>query len=310
QKVLSNNRLLSITGSTFGPLANFATNLAITKWVLEKTMGLDKRRSLPKFAGKSFIKTGSRYLQSLPPVDKPVDKVAYFVDTYANYNDHELGFAVLDVLRRNNIEVIIPKQRPAPLPAVCYGDTKRAKRDLEFSVKYLAQAVRDGYKIICSEPSAALCLKDELKNYVTGDDAKLVTKSTFELMNYLLDLHNQNKLAVPKDCKPQKYLYHLPCHLCAVGSGRATAELFRRLCKSEVIDIQAGCCGIAGTFGMQKKNYELSTRIAANVKKTLEKSKVDYVLTECSACKMQIEHISNKTVTHPIKVLAQSYAQT
>jgi len=308
QKVLSNNRFLSQAGSALSPLANFATNLAITKWILEKSVGLDRRRSLPKFANKSFIKVGTRYLQSCPPVAEPVDKVAYFVDTYANYNDHELGFAVLDVLVRNGIEVILPKQRPAPLPAICYGDTKRAKRDLAFSVKYLAEAVRKGYKIICSEPSAALCLKDELRNFVANDDAKLVSRNTVELMNYLLDLYNQKKLVIPKDCEPKKYLYHSPCHLCAVGNGRATIELFRRMCKAEIIDIQAGCCGIAGTFGMQKKNYELSMRIAANVKKALEKSDIDSVLTECSACKMQLEHISNKTVIHPVKILARAYA--
>jgi Fe-S oxidoreductase len=233
--------------------------------------------------------------------------VAYFVDTYANYNDHELGFAVLDVLISNGVEVIIPKQRPAPLPAVCYGDTKRATRDLTFSVKHLAQAVRNGYKIICSEPSAALCLRDELRNYIWNDDAKLVSRNTQELMNYLLELHNQKKLHPPKNCEPKKYLYHLPCHLCAVGNGRATIELFRKLCNSEVIDLQAGCCGIAGTFGMQKKNYELSTRIASNLTKALQKSKIDFVLTECSACKMQIEQISEKTAIHPIKILADAY---
>jgi anaerobic glycerol-3-phosphate dehydrogenase C subunit len=308
QKVLSSNRLLSQAGSAAAPLANFATNLAITKWILEKTTGLDKRRALPKFANKSFLKVAARYLRSCPPVAEPVDKVAYFVDFYANYNDHELGFAVLDVLMRNGVEVILPTQRPAPLPAVCYGDTKRAKHDLTFSVKHLAQAVRKGYKIICSEPSAALCLKDELQNYVPGDDAKLVTKNTFELMSYLLDLYNQKKLTAPKHCRPKKYLYHMPCHLCAIGGGRATIELLRRLCKAEVIDIAAGCCGIAGTFGMQKKNYELSIRIAANVKKALDKSNIDSVLTECSACKLQLEHISNKVVTHPIKILARAYA--
>jgi len=310
QKVLSNNRFLSQAGAALSPLANFAINLAITKWILEKAAGLDRRRSLPKFANKSFLKAGTRYLQSCPLIAEPVDKVAYFVDTYANYNDHELGFAVLDVLVRNGIEVILPKQRPAPLPAICYGDTKRAKRDLAFSVKYLAEAVRKGYKIVCSEPSAALCLIDEMRNFVANDDAKLVSRNTVELMNYLLDLYNQKKMVQPKDCEPKKYLYHSPCHLCAVGNGRATIELFRRMCKAEIIDIQAGCCGIAGTFGMQKKNYELSTRIAANVKKALEKSNIDSVLTECSACKMQLEHISSKIVTHPIKILARAYAQT
>jgi Fe-S oxidoreductase len=40
----------------------------------------------------------------------------------------------------------------------------------------------------------------------------------------------------------------------------------------------------------------------------LDKSPVQNVLTECAACGMQIEHISNKLIIHPIKVIAQSYA--
>ncbi|MBN1796765.1 MAG: anaerobic glycerol-3-phosphate dehydrogenase subunit C [Sedimentisphaerales bacterium] len=306
---LSNNRLLSKAGTTFAPLSNFMLNLAATKWVLEKTIGLDKRRTLPKFASKSFIKAGNKYLQSCPVVAEPISKVAYFVDSYANYNDHELGFAVLDVLIRNGVEVIIPKQRPAPLPAVCYGDRKKASRDLAFSVKHLAQAVRSGYKVLCSEPSAALCLKDEMKHFVWDDDAKLVSRNTVELMNFLLDLFKAGKIK-PIEGEPKKeYLYHLPCHLCAVGNSRATIELMSKLCNAKLIDIEAGCCGIAGTFGMQKKNYELSIRIADNVKKTLAKSKIECLLTECSACKMQIEHISDKTVTHPIKIIADTYSQ-
>jgi len=306
---LSNNLLLSKAGSAFAPLSNFMLNLAATKWILEKTTGMDRRRSLPKFASKSFIKAGNRYLQSCPVIDEPAGKVAYFVDTFANYNDHELGFAVLDVLVRNGIEVIIPKQRPAPLPAVCYGDKKKAGRELSYSVKYLAESVRNGYKVLCSEPSAAVCLKDEMKSFVDNEDARLVSKNTVELMSYLLDLYRQNKIKPAENCPAKKYLYHLPCHLCAVGNGRATIELMRKLCNAEVVDIQAGCCGIAGTFGMQKKNYEMSIRIAENLKKTLAKSPIECVLTECSACKMQIEHISDKTVTYPIKIIARAYSK-
>jgi glycerol-3-phosphate dehydrogenase subunit C len=76
----------------------------------------------------------------------------------------------------------------------------------------------------------------------------------------------------------------------------------------KVIDLNAGCCGLAGTFGMQKKNYQLSSRIAADLKDALEKSPTKNVLTECSACKMQIEHISNSVSCHPIKILVEAYA--
>jgi len=58
---------------------------------------------------------------------------------------------------------------------------------------------------------------------------------------------------------------------------------------------------------MQKKNYQLSSQIAANLKDALEKSPTKNVLTECSACKMQIEHVSDCAVRHPIEVLAESY---
>jgi Fe-S oxidoreductase len=240
----------------------------------------------------------------------PTNKVAYFVDAYANFNDHELGFAVIDVLRHNDIEVILPKQRPAPLPAIVYGDVKTAKRDLSYSVKYLAKAAGDGYKIICSEPSAALCLKQELRHYVDNADAKLVSANTFELMEYLLGLARQGQLKKAKYKPSQQYAYHTPCHLFALGTYGASIELLQNLCNIKATDLKAGCCGLAGTFGMQKKNYDLSEQIAKSLKDALDKTPAQCVLTECAACGMQIEHISGKPALHPIKLLALTYGLT
>jgi Fe-S oxidoreductase len=198
----------------------------------------------------------------------------------------------------------LPNQLPAPLPAIVYGDVSRAKKDLTYTVRHLAKAVRDGYKIVCSEPSAALCLSQELRHFVAGEDAKLVSENTHELMDYLLDLHQQGKLKAPAKPMQEEFIYHLPCHLCAIGNETASIRLLQELCGAKVTDIKAGCCGIAGTFGMQKKNYDLSSRIATRLKETLEKSPAGKVLTECAACKMQIEHLSGRVVSHPIKILA------
>jgi Fe-S oxidoreductase len=217
---------------------------------------------------------------------------------------------------------MLPDQLPAPLPAIVYGDVKRAKKDLAYSVRHLARAVRDGYKIVCSEPSAALCLKEELRHYVDGEDAALVSQNTYELMSYLRDLYRHGRLKNP-GVKPSRevenpqaglgakygagFVYHLPCHLCAVGGEGASIELLQGLCGVKVMDLAAGCCGLAGTFGMQKKNYELSSQIAAGLKDALDRSPTRQVLTECAACKMQIEHISGYNILHPIKVLAGAY---
>ena len=303
-RILSHNRYLSMLGGVFSSIANLAVRLPLVKLILEKSAGIDRRRAMPAFRHGSFLKAGRKYLASQTPIESPTDKVAYFVDTYANYNDHELGFAVLKVLRHNNIDVVLPDQLPAPLPAIVYGDVRRARKDLAYTVRHLAKAVRDGYKIVCSEPSAALCLSQELRHFVGGEDAGLVSENTYELMNYLLGLHGQGKLKAPAKSNRERFIYHLPCHLCAVGNETASIRLLQELCGAEATDIKAGCCGIAGTFGMQKKNYELSSQIASKLKNALDKAPAGNVLTECAACKMQIEHLSGRAVIHPIKILA------
>jgi anaerobic glycerol-3-phosphate dehydrogenase C subunit len=323
ESVLSHNRYLSMLGIAFRPVSNFVMGLSAAKWFLEKAAGLDKRRDLPEFANRSFINAGRKYLASCEPIAKSIDKVAYFVDTYANYNDHELGFAVLEVLVRNDVEVVLPRQRPTPLPAIVYGDVKTARRDLRYIVKHLSKAVHAGYKIVCSEPSAALCLRQELRHFVTGEDAKLVSENTFELTSYLLALFREGKLkpigqaqkerllhcySAGND-KAEDFVYHCPCHLSAIGGAGASIELLERVCGVKVVDLRGGCCGLAGTFGMQKKNYDLSSKISEPLAQALESSQIKYVLTECSACKMQIEHISNCVVSHPIKILAQAYGR-
>jgi Fe-S oxidoreductase len=293
-------------GSFFSPVSNLALRLGIVKWFLEKTAGLNKQRNMPRFSKSSFIKKGSKYLQTQKKIGEPIERVVYFVDSYANYNNHDLGFAVLKILAANNIEVVLPKQRPVPLPAICYGDVKTAKRDLSYNVKNLIKYVRKGYKIICSEPSAALTLKDELRHFVKGKAAQLISANTFELMNYLLDLYQKGRLKSIDNKISGDYLYHMPCHLQALGE-TAAIELLDKLCGLKVTDLNAGCCGLAGTFGMQLKNYDLSSKIAENLKEALEKSEVKNVLTECAACGMQIEHISDSKFNHPIKILAECY---
>ena len=93
----------------------------------------------------------------------------------------------------------------------------------------------------------------------------------------------------------------------AIGDETASIRLLQEHCSVKVTDLKAGCCGIAGTFGMQKKNYDLSMQISESLKNALENSPTKNVLTECSTCRMQIEHISKSKVNHPIKILAECY---
>jgi len=309
ERTLAHNRLLSRMGAAFAPVSNLVMGLGPFKWLLEKTVGMDRRRAMPKFMHGSFIRKGQEYLERLGPVDNPVDKVAYFVDSLANFNDHELGFAVIRTLRQNDIDVILPGQLPAPMPAMAYGDVKTARADLNYNVGQLADVVRRGYKIVCSEPSAALCMRDELRLFIDSRNAKLIAANTYELMSYLNGLNKELRLTakVVDLLDGVHYAYHGPCHLCVLGEAGASIELLTSLTHLDVVDVSAGCCGMAGTCGMQKKNYELSLKIGRATAEALNAIETEFAMTECGACKMQIEHMTDKKVVHPVKLLARAY---
>lgn len=300
---LSNNRWMSILASAFAPASNWVMRLPITRRLLEKTMGFDQRRILPVFERGNFLKQARQRLRQVGPILNPVDKVVYFVDSYVRYNDHALGLAVIQILCNYNVEVVIPDQHPAPLPAYVYGNLKQARRDMRYNLRHLAPFVQQGYTIVCSEPSAAMFLKEELPLLFDDAQAAAVSSAAVELMEYLNRQTQKPQTANRKQMQPQKIFYHAPCHLKSLNGAKSSLELLASL-GIAVTDLNGGCCGLAGTAGMQAKNCQLCDDIGGFLKEVIEKQNPDVILTECAACKMQIEHLTGRQVLHPVKLLA------
>ena len=303
---LSHNRWLSVFASTFAPVSNWIMAMAFTRWVLEKTVGLDRTRRFPHFDRGSFVRKAQRHLQKQAPPANPTDKVVYFVDSFANWNDHELGFSVLAVLERLGVEVVVPKQIPVPLPAYVYGNLKTARKDIEYNLKQITPYVRQGYKVVCSEPSAALCLTDEMRLLNDSPDARSVSQNTYELMDYLKNYYGDElgHVSSQRPYENKKLAYHAPCHLKALRLAGVSLQLLKK-CGLDIIDINGGCCGLAGTAGMQTKHHDMSDAMGSLLNDKITELNPDIILTECAACKMQIEHLTSKRVVHPIKLLAQ-----
>lgn len=304
---LVHNRWLSLLASAFAPLSNWMMGLGMTRWLMEKTIGLDRRRRLPHFEPGSFIRKAQ---SMLVPVPSPIDRAVYFVDSFANYNDHALGIAVVEVLQRLGVEVVVPPQRPAPMPAFVYGAIERTRKDIAYSVANIAPLAQQGYRVVCSEPSAALCLGDEMSLIDNSEAAAVVSRQTVELMAYideLLRTHPDLKdrlKTTPTAFIGKRIAYHLPCHLRPLRDGDLTIRLLKDLCGLEVYNLNSGCCGLAGTAGMQQKNRDLSSSIGQMLKTAIDAYKPDIILTECAACKMQIETLTDAPVQHPITFIS------
>ena len=307
QLMLTRSEFMSRMGATFGPVANFFLQSLWFRWILQFVGGLDHRRAMPRFRLGSNVKKLRRYLADAGPIAEPIDKVAYFVDLYATFNDHELGRVVVDILRHNRVEVTVPKQMGVSMPALSYGALAHARKAIEFNVRYLAEAVRGGNKIVCSEPTAALCLKEEYLDVVDSEDAHLVAENTFELTDYLGSLQRQGQLRNDTVAVPMKLAYHAPCHYRTLGIKDGTLTLLKQIDGLQIEELPESCCGIAGTFGFQKEKYDLSMRAGEPMLGPLRESDCEYGLTECGTCKMQMELGTGKTVLHPAKILARAY---
>jgi len=99
----------------------------------------------------------------------------------------------------------------------------------------------------------------------------------------------------------------MPCHYEALKIDGGTINLMAQIPGVEIENLPHNCCGIAGTFGFQKKNFDLSMQAGEPMLQPLRQSNADYGLTECATCKMQMELGGNKKILHPIKIMAAAY---
>ena len=304
---LSRIDMLSGWASFFRPLANWSLTNRPARWFLEKTLGLAQGRKLPRLASRTFARTAARR-RLTRPTRRSGRKVLYFVDTYANYYDPQLAEALVAVLEHNGVAVYVhPNQLSSAMPMISAGALGKARQLAERNVAILAEAVRMGYHIVASEPSAALALVREYPALVDEEEANYVAQHTSEACTYLWKMHQTGKLQL--DFKPVNATmgYHLPCHLRALEVG-SPGESLLRLVPGLVVDrIERGCSGMAGTFGMKRENYRASLRAGRGLISSLRNPTLQAGATECSTCRIQMEQGTDKPTIHPLKVLAYSY---
>jgi FAD/FMN-containing dehydrogenase/Fe-S oxidoreductase len=298
---------LSWLGSRLAPAANWAIANPTARWLMEKALGIARGRKLPRFASRNFLRLAARR-RLTRPTRRDISKVLYFVDTYANYHDPQLAEAFVSVLEHNAIAVYVhPGQQSSGMPMISLGALGPAKKIAEHNVALLAEAIRQGYHIVATEPSAALALTHEYLSLVNDDDARLVAANTSEACTFLWKMHQAGKLHL--DLRPVNAVigYHMPCHVKALGVGTPGENLLRLVPGLIVERTENGCSGMAGTFGLKRENYRASLRAGRGLINSLRRPRLQAGTTECSACKIQMEQGAGKPTLHPVKLLALAY---
>jgi Fe-S oxidoreductase len=248
----------------------------------------------------------------------PAPTVAYFYDLFANYNDPELALAVERVLVAHGVRVVLPEQRASGIPEMLYGYADKALETAEYNVNAALPHVKEGAVLVSAEPTATFAFKVHYPDYMNSPDCSLVANATRDLGEFLVQRRLDHPEAAPAagplratrpaaQGTPLRIGYHQPCHLKAQQVGNRGLELLREIPGVEVIDLAAGCCGMAGTFGMKAGTYDFSMRTGRPLFDRVAEVAPDLLASECSTCRMQLAQATGIETIHPIRLLAEAY---
>jgi Fe-S oxidoreductase len=295
-------------GSVLPILSNALLSNRAVRWLVERMFGISRLRRLPRVHRTSFVRRAARRGLTHARPQAPGPRVAYFVDVFANYFDQELAEAVVAVLHQAGVNVFVPAaQRGSGMPALVAGDVDYARELAIANLRILSNAVRDGYTVVCSEPTAAVMLQHEYLKLTDDLDAALVAENTRDVGQYLIGLADRGHLPLPSQPLRARVGYHQPCHLRALRVGTPGLDLIRRIPELDVEFIDRGCSGMAGTFGLTRDNFRASLRAGRPLLSRLRDRDIDLGATECGACRIQMEQGRTKSTLHPIKLLSLSY---
>lgn len=302
-RLLADTRALCETGSALAPLANLANSLLPFRWGMEQVSGVDRRRRLPPFRWNTLRKQLRG--RTMPSGDR---EVVYFLSCFGNFNEPEAeGLAVVEVLERNGFRVLIPDVRCCGIARISAGAVEKARHDIEDNVSILAPYAEKGVPIVFTEPSCALALKTEYPRILGTPPATAVAAHCHDIHAFLLDLHRRGELNL--DFRPihRTLGYHNPCHARALGVAGEPLELLRLIPGLEVRALSDRCCGMGGTYGLKRKNFDLSMAMGSGLFEEIDAAGVDEVVTGCGACGMQILQGTGRRPAHPISLLASAY---
>jgi Fe-S oxidoreductase len=289
-RALGNVANLAPLGSAFAPIANW---FAGTSWN-KKLLGLDPRRSLPAWKSQTF----AHWAADRPAKPAASKRVTLFNDTFTNHYDPEIGIAAFEVLERGGYAVDVIRPGCCGRPLISKGLLAEARAQAGELIDALHPIAERGESILFCEPSCLSAVKEDAPYLLRGEQQK---KARDVAQACLLWEEFAGKLDLPLRKGPSKILLHGHCHQKSMGLLQATKSLLGRIPSATVVDLDAGCCGMAGSFGYSKDHYDVSVAIAN--RKLLPAVKAmqagEALVAVGTSCRHQVADLAQAQAVHP-----------
>lgn len=291
-------------GSRTAPVSNWFAELPPSRWAMERVLGIDRRRDLPKFADETlaewFLAREGR-----SPTEADREAVLY-PDTYTDYISPERGKAAVRTLESLGVRVLLPDLPESGRAPLSQGMLSTAREQAHETYAGLAEHLDAGRDVVVVEPSDLAMFRDEYEKFLEADSYDRLSAASYEVCEYVYGLvaNEPESIDVLSD-GPGRVAYHSHCQQRTMGLGEYTEALLEEL-DYDVLSSTVECCGMAGSFGYKEQYYELSMDVGYELEDEFAEAgeRDRTVLASGTSCTDQLDALLERKPHHPIELIA------
>ncbi|HEX9562879.1 MAG TPA: FAD-linked oxidase C-terminal domain-containing protein [Gemmatimonadaceae bacterium] len=309
-RLFGNARTVNRLGAALAPVSNWVAGARAGSGLRERLTGIDRRRALPRFRRETLSRWFARRMP-VPQAAKSRGPVVFLADSFTSYSEPEIGISAIELLERAGYEVRLESDVCCGRSLISNGMLDEARTQHARLIGRLAPIAARGVPIAGCEPSCVFTLRDELVS-LSGDmaGADAVARQAVLVDDLLAEALDDGTLAVPHESTGAAHpvLLHMHCHQKAAGATGGSAALLRHLPGAKVTVLDAGCCGMAGSFGFEREHYDLSMQIGGmRLFPAVRQSAPETLIAATGvSCRQQIAHGTGRPAAHPVVLLHQS----
>jgi Fe-S oxidoreductase len=283
-------------------LVNGITHAPGLRAAVKAAGGVAQERDVPRFATETF----TDWYRSRTPRNPDGTRVLLWPDTFTNYFSPGIGKDAVAVLEAAGFRVVLPdKPLCCGRPLYDYGMLTLARRYLRRVLAELGPLLSAGVPVVGLEPSCLTVFRDELTNMFPEDgDAQRLHTQSFVLSEFL----DRRASGWPLPRLHRKALVQPHCHHHSVIGFDAEQHVLDGM-GLDVELAEAGCCGMAGSFGYEAgERYEVSKAAGERVllPKVRAVDRDTLVLADGFSCRSQISSGTDRDGLHLAQVLAMA----
>jgi FAD/FMN-containing dehydrogenase/Fe-S oxidoreductase len=308
-RMLGSIRRLNRLGSATFPLSNLAGQWPPARRAAQRWLGISAERLLPRFQRHDLRSWNRRRPGPAGPADQ--GELVFLADSFTTFTEPSAGRAAIELLELAGWQVRFEDAGCCGRASLSQGLIGPARQMAAGLAGRLGGAAAHGAPIVGVEPSCLLTLRDEYAALLPGDPgARAVAAATRLPEELLLAAVAEGRLILPPDnpVSGRRVLFHGHCHQKALAGTAATAALLRSIPGADVVELDAGCCGMAGSFGFEAEHYELSMSIGElRLFPAIRAEPAETIIAATGvSCRQQIEHGTGRPARHPLEIIRQA----